>query len=74
MIREVSDTATALIFMLGLHGKVLVAGGATGVASVRSCQKLPLCLMEPMSAGYKIDPLPTKAEPISNGGSASGIT
>ena len=51
--------------MLDLRGKVLVAGGATGVASVRSCQKLPLCLIEPMPAGSKTDPPLAKAKPIS---------
>jgi len=49
-------------------------GGATGVASVRSCQKLPLCPTDPVPAGSKMDPLVAKAQPISNGGSASGIT
>ena len=47
---------------------------ATGVASVRRCQKLPLCPIEPMPAGSKMDPPLAKAEPISNDGSASGIT
>jgi len=47
---------------------------ATWVASVRSCQKLPLCPTEPWPAGTKMDPLQAKAEPISDGGSASGIT
>ena len=60
--------------MLGLCGKVVVAGGAIGVASVRSCLKLPLCLIKPMPAGSKMDPLLAKAEPISDGGSASVIT
>ena len=41
------------------------SGGATGVASVRSCQKLPLCLTEPMPAGSKTDPPLAKAKPIS---------
>ena len=49
-------------------------GGATGVASVRSCYKLPLCPIEPRPAVFKMDPLLAKAEPISDGGSASGIT
>ena len=44
------------------------------MASVRSCQKLPLCLIGPMPAGSKMDPLLAKAEPISDSGSASGIT
>jgi len=59
----------------GLHGKVLAAGeGAIGVASVRSCKKLPPCLIKPVSAGSKTDlPLP-KAKSISDGGSVSVIT
>jgi len=56
---------------MGLHGKVLVVGGAIRVASVRSCQKLPLCLIKPVPAGSKRDPPLAKAEPISNSGSAS---
>lgn len=48
--------------------------GAAGVASVRGCQKLPLCLMEPMPACSKIDQPLAKAKPISNSGSVSGIT
>ena len=40
-------------------------GGATGVASVRSCWKLPLCVIEPMPAGSKTGPLLAKAKPIS---------
>jgi len=48
--------------------------GGTGVASVRSCWKLPSCLIEPMPAGPKMDPLLTKAETISDGGNASVIT
>jgi len=58
----------------GLHGKVLVAGETSGVTSVRSCQKFPPCPMEPSPAGSKMDPLLGKAEPISDGGSTSGIT
>ena len=50
------------------------SGAATGVASVRRCQKLPLHLIKPMPAGSKTDPLLAKAEPISDRGSASGIT
>ena len=42
--------------------------------SVRSCWKLPLCLIEPMPAGSKMDLLLAKAKPISDSGSASGIT
>jgi len=47
---------------------------AIGVASVRSCQKLPLCLVKPVPARSKTDLLLAKAEPISDGGSASVIT
>jgi len=49
------------------------SGRATGVASVRSCQKLPPCLIEPMSASSKMDPLLTEAEPINDSGSTSEI-
>jgi len=48
--------------------------GATGVASVRSCQKLPLCLIEPVPVSSKMDPPLAKAKPVSNDGSTSGIT
>jgi len=44
------------------------------VASVRSCEKLPPCLIKPVPAGSKTDPPLAKAKPLSNGGSASGIT
>jgi len=47
--------------------------GATGVASVRSCEKLPPCLIKPVPAGSKTDSLLAKAKAISNGGSASVI-
>ena len=43
------------------------------MASGRSCQKLPLSLIEPMPAGSMRDPPLAKAEPISNGSSASGL-
>ena len=59
---------------LGLHGKVLVAAGATGVAPVRNFQRLPLCLTEPVPASSKRDQPLAKAEPTSDGGSASGTT
>ena len=62
------------IFVVGLHGKVLVAGWAIGVASVRSCEKLPPCLIKPVPASSKMDPPLAKAKPISDGGSASVIT
>jgi len=56
---------------MGLCGKVLVAGRAIGVASVRTCEKLPPCLIKSVVAGSETDlPLP-KPKSISNGGSAS---
>jgi len=48
--------------------------GAIGVASVRSCKKLPACLIKPVLAGSKMDPLLAKAKPISDGGSTPVIT
>jgi len=59
---------------MGLCGKVLVAGGAVRVSSVRSCKKLPPCLIKPVPAGSQTDPLLAKAKPMSDSGSASGIT
>ena len=50
------------------------AGGAVEVASVRSCEKLPLCLMEPMPAGSRTDVLLAKVNPISDGGNTSVVT
>ena len=44
------------------------------MASVRRCQKLPPCPIEPMPADSKSDLPLAKAEPISDGGSASVIT
>jgi len=44
------------------------------VASVRSCQKLPSCPVEPVPDGSKTDPLLAKAKPVSEGGSTSVIT
>jgi len=44
------------------------------VASVRSCQKLPPCLIQPVLDGSETDLPLAKAKPISDGGSASGIT
>ena len=61
-------------FVLGLHGNVWVAEAATGVASPRSCQKLPLCLTEAVPAGSKTDLLLAKAKTVCNGGNASVIT
>jgi len=44
------------------------------VASVRSCEKLPPCLIKPVLAGSKMDPPLAKAKPISDGGSTSVVT
>jgi len=60
--------------VLGLCGKVLVAGEVTGMASMRSCKKLPSYLIETMPAGSKMDPPLAKAKPISDDGSSSVIT
>ena len=48
--------------------------GAIGVASVRSCWKLPPCLIKPVPAGSKMDPLIPKVKPISDGDRTSVIT
>jgi len=40
---------------------------------VRSCEKLPPCLIKPVPAGSKMGPPLVKAKAISDGGSASGI-
>jgi len=45
-----------------------------GVASVKSCKKLPPCLIRPVPASSKMDPPLAKARPISNSGSTSVIT
>jgi len=50
----------------GLAWQGLGSGGATGVASVRSCEKLPPCLIKPVPAGSKTDPPLAKAKTISN--------
>lgn len=61
------------VYVLGLHDKVLVAGEATGASSVRSCLKLPPCATE-ANASQLQDRLLAKAKPITDSGSASGIT
>ena len=60
--------------VLGLCGKVVVARGVTGVASVRSCWELPLCPTEPIPASSKMDLLLAGAKPTRDSGSASVIT
>lgn len=59
--------------VLGLHVKVLGEAG-TGVDSIRRCWKLPMCPTESMPVNSKTDLVLAKAEPISDCGSASGIT
>jgi len=49
------------------------SGGATGAASVRSCEKLPPCLIKPVPASSRTDPPLAKAKPVSDGGNY-GIT
>jgi len=44
------------------------------VVSVRICRQLPPCLIKSVSAGSKMDLPVSKAKPISNSGSTSGIT
>jgi len=44
------------------------------MTSVRSCKKLPSCLIKPVPAGSKMDLLLPKAKAISDGGSASVVT
>jgi len=59
---------------MGLQGKVLVVWEVIGVASVRSCEKVPPCLIKPVPTGSKRDLSLAKAKTISDGGSASLIT
>jgi len=61
-------------FCTGFAWQGFSSGGATGMASVRSCWKLPVCQIKPVPAGSKTDPSLAKAEPISDSVSASGIT
>jgi len=57
-----------MVCVLGLHGQDFGSGRATGVASVRRCQKLPLRTIEPMAAGSKMHPPLAKAKPRKKGG------
>lgn len=56
---------------LGLRGKVLVTGRASGVASGRRFQKLLPCQTELVPAGSKTDLTLARTEPMSNIASAS---
>jgi len=62
------------IVIMDLCDKVLVVGGATGVASGRSWEKLPPCLLKTVTDGSKTDLPLVKDKPVSNSGSASMIT
>lgn len=58
---------------MAICGKVLVAGGAAGVASVKRHQELPAYQTDPDPADSKTDPLLAKTEPISDCSRASDI-
>jgi len=49
------------LIVVGLCGKVLVVEVYKGLASVRSCWKLPPCPIKPVPDGSKTDPLLVKA-------------
>ena len=59
-------------YVLDLHVQVLVVG-ATGVGSVRSCQKLLPCLKDPVPHNSRMDPPQVKTESVIGSGNASGI-
>lgn len=56
-----------------LHGKGFAALGPARIVSVRSSQKLPQSLVDPMPFSSEVDLQLAKAEPISDGGSDSGV-
>jgi len=64
-------TSEHITICIGFARQGFGSGRATGVASVSSYQKLPLC---PTPAGSKRDPLLAKDKPLSDGGSTSGVT
>ena len=70
---EVSNSYKSLSTCSGFTWQGFGSGGATRVASVRSCKKLPSCLIKPVPASSKTDPPLAKAKPSSDDGSASGI-
>lgn len=59
---------------IGLVWQGTGGGGATGVASVESCQKLPPTLTEPLPASSKLDLPQNKAKPIRGVSNTSVIT
>lgn len=58
------------ILVLGFHGNILVVR-VEGMASLRSCLKLPWCPTKPVPASSRMAPLLAKLEPIGDVGSAS---
>jgi len=69
--------AKSKMWKKGCYGFVwqgFCSGGAIGVNSVRSCEKLPPCLIKPVPAGSKTELLLAKAKPISENGNTSVIT
>lgn len=60
--------------VLGLCSKILVARGTAGMAFVRRHQKLQPHQTEPVPDSSKMDPPLSRAEPISDVGSAFVIT
>ncbi|KAK4831741.1 hypothetical protein QYF61_018871 [Mycteria americana] len=73
-VNKLGEGYNTLLHVLVLRGKVLVVGGAAGMASVTRHQKLPPCQRETVPASSKTVPLLAKAEPISDVSSASVIT
>ena len=63
-----------LDFCTGFAWQGFCSGGATGEASVRSCEKLPLPLRKTMPVDPKTDPWLAKAKTISDSSSPSVIT
>ena len=59
---------------MGLNGKGLIAGGASEMASVIRHHDLPPYWTEPVSASSEMDPLLSKAEPVSEAIDTSVIT
>jgi len=58
---------------VGLHGKVLTAGGVKGGGFCEKLLEASPCLIQSMPACSKTDPLLAKAKTISDGGSSSGV-
>jgi len=71
---DFSATLISFVPYIGFAWHVLGSGGPRRVASMRSCEKLPPCPLQPVPAGFKTELLLAKAEPISDSGSTCGIT